>query len=128
MEFKDFIRKLDKCMNSSNGATFTKDVLEHMMTDEEGLHQEALHLLNDYSESQYRAAYAGRIGGIAKKCNKYLEPMVFEKYIESSVSGGTVEDLCLCFKDEIPDINEKNVFKEISLLLKKVLIRTFPIS
>lgn len=122
MEFKDFIRKLDKCMNSSNGATFTKDVLEHMMTDEEGLHQEALHLLNDYSESQYRAAYAGRIGGIAKKCNKYLEPMVFEKYIESSVSGGTVEDLCLCFKDEIPDINEKNVFKEISLLLKKVLM------
>ena len=110
-------------MNNSNGATFTKDVLEHMMTDEKGRHQEALHVLNEYSDSAYRSAFSsGKIGGIAKKCIPYLEPLVFEKYIESSVSGGTVEDLCLCFKDEIPDINEKNVFKEISLLLKKVLM------
>ena len=123
MDFREFIRKLEESTNDGrDGASFTKEVLTHMMTDEEGLHQEALRLLNEYKENTYRAAYGGKIGGIAKKCKRFLEPMIFEKYIESSVSGGAVEDLCLRFKDEIPDINEKNVFNKISLLLKKILI------
>lgn len=122
MDFKNFIVKLEIVMkNGRNQADFTKDVLTHMMTDEDGLHQDALNVLEEYSEHAFRSAYKGKIGGIANKCSGYLEPKVFEKYIEESVSAGAVDTLCECFKDEIPDIDNTNVFEKISLLLNQIL-------
>ena len=122
MDFTEFLKKIvTELQGGKNQASFTKEVLEHMMTDEEGLHQEALHLLNGYKEPTYRAAYKGKISGIAKRISPYLEPMVFEDYIHSSLSTGSLQNLCSSFVEDIPDININNAGKKLSIVLNQIL-------
>ena len=122
MDFTEFLRKIaTELQGGKNQASFTKEVLEHMMTDEKGLHQEALRLLNEYKEPTYRAAYNGKIGGIAKRISPYLEPMIFENYIHSSLSTGSLQNLCSSFVEDIPDINVNNAGKKLSIVLNQIL-------
>ncbi len=125
MDFKDFMIKLSPVLKGTkNNASFTKEVLENVITEEQDLKGEAQLILDEYKDSTYKALYNNptKIKGVAKKISQYLEPMAFEKYINKSLSSGSLQNLCSSFKQDIPDIDLCNAGEKLSVLLNKILL------
>lgn len=117
MKFSEFAQLLHPILDGeASQPVFARTIIE-TITREDGKE-----FLNGYSPETFKAYYNGNtaVTNLAKKISKFIEPALFEEYLEP-LSDQSVQKLCDIFKDDIDGINQHNALEKISAFYADIL-------
>lgn len=117
MEFSEFAHKLASIIGQGvNTSRFTRTLFETMVMEEH------LDLVSGKSKESFKAYFNGntKIVAFSKEIIAYIEPEQFVTYI-NDFSDAVIENLSDAFREEIPDINNRNCSEKIAYLFQNII-------
>lgn len=127
MKFADFAKRLKNIIfgfGSGNGGTFAKELFQNILDINDG----KFNLDCDISPAAYRAYFRGdrELTRLAPKIRKYVEPELFNSYIDS-LGDDVQRDIFKEFVADVPGMTDRNVPEKMSELFKKIIVDACPI-
>ena len=117
MEFSEFANLLHPLIGGKSSThAFAKSIFEAIVTDE------GTAALDEREPETYKAYFNGntKITKLAKDITAYIEPEEFIGYIEQ-FSDAAVQNLCVAFRQFLPDINLHNAGEELANLFVVII-------
>ena len=117
MEFSEFARLLHPIVDGeASQPAFAKTLIEAILRDD------GIEILSGYSPETFKAYYNGNtaITKLAKKISKFIEPALFEAYLEP-LPDQSVQKLCDIFENHVDSISQHNAIEELSAFYADII-------